>query len=361
VIRFQCECGQPLQAREESAGLAMFCPACGRRTSVPDLAEGIQFAEPAEERPRRPAGVQQEPSAEWNEEWEDRPRRRPPIETSNKAVWSLGLGVLAFFLSILTGIPAIVLGLLGLREIEKSRGRLQGKGLAIGGIVTGGIGTLIFGPLMVLLVVIPLVQRVRQAEARAKSANNLKLMGLAMHKYHDTFQFFPPAAIFDRKDGKPLLSWRVLILPFIEQDQLFNQFHLDEPWDSDHNKPLLSRMPKIYAYPGDDPTSGLTPYQVFVGPMTIFEGKEGHGIIEITDGSSNTILVAEAETPVPWTKPEDLPFDPNKPLPRLGGRHRSTFNALFADGSVHVISTGMSDGTLRALITRNGGEVVAFP
>src|SRR5207302_1956982 len=96
---------------------------------------------------------------------------------------------------------------------------------------------------------LPAVQKVRMAAGRTRSANNLKQMALATINYADAFGRAPAAAICD-KNGKPLLSWRVAILPFIEQDNLYKQFHLDEPWDSDHNKKLLARMPNVYALPG---------------------------------------------------------------------------------------------------------------
>src|SRR5207249_2796575 len=84
----------------------------------------------------------------------------------------------------------------------------------------------------------------RIAGRRTVSQNNLKQIGLAMHNYHDTYRHFPPQALTD-KNGKPLLSWRVAVLPFIEQDNLYRQFKLDEPWDSEHNRKLLERMPKL--------------------------------------------------------------------------------------------------------------------
>src|SRR5262249_51556565 len=97
---------------------------------------------------------------------------------------------------------------------------------------------------------IPAVQKTREAASRMQNQNNLKEMALAMHNYHDVNGKFPPAAICD-KQGKPLLSWRVAILPYVEQDNLYKQFKLDEPWDSEHNKKLIAQMPKVYALPRD--------------------------------------------------------------------------------------------------------------
>jgi hypothetical protein len=201
------------------------------------------------------------------------------------------------------------------------------------------------------------LQKTREAAARAQCANNLKQIGIAMHNYLDNTKTFPAQAVFS-KDGKPLLSWRVLLLPYIEQDALYKEFKLNEPWDSPHNKKLLEKMPKVYADPlmkADKPYT--TFYQGFVGPGAFFEGKNGIRIADITDGTSNTVMVVEAATAVPWTKPDDLPFRPGAAVPKLGGT-ASVFMALFADGSVRTMSKSTSDKTLQAIITRNGGEVI---
>lgn len=200
-----------------------------------------------------------------------------------------------------------------------------------------------------------------EQEARNRSMNNLKMLGLAMHNYASTGgggPTFPPAAI--SKDGKPLLSWRVALLPHLEQKVLYDKFHLDEAWDSPHNKTLLDQIPAVYApviTKKDDP-KGNTYYQVFFGKGALFEGNEGTRFAAITDGTSNTLMVAEASTSVPWTKPEDLPFDKDKPLPKLGGQFEDGFTVVFADCSGKYIKKSIDDQVLRALITRNGGEVI---
>src|SRR5262249_21736661 len=152
-----------------------------------------------------------------------------------------------------------------------------------------------------------------------KSANNLTQIGIALHTYHDTHEAFPTAASYG-KDGKPLLSWRGAILPYIEQVNLYQQVKLDQPWGTEHNRALVQYMPDIYAPVGLKTRAPYTTfYQSFVGPGAFFEGKTGLKITSITDGTSNTLMVVEGEEPVPWTKPDDLPFDPKKPLPRVGG------------------------------------------
>ena len=156
----------------------------------------------------------------------------------------------------------------------------------------------------------------RGAASEMSSANNLKQMVLAMHNYHDTMGSFPAAAIADKND-KALLSWRVAILPYVEQQELYNRFRLDEPWDSDHNKKLLENMPKIYQVPALDGKAAEKPntthYRVFHGKRAAFEGTKGMKLpADFPDGTSNTILIVEAEDAVPWTKPDELPFDPKK-------------------------------------------------
>jgi prepilin-type processing-associated H-X9-DG protein len=199
-------------------------------------------------------------------------------------------------------------------------------------------------------------QRVRKAAARSESQNRLKQLGLAMHNYHSTYGHFPPAAIYD-KDGKPGLSWRVQLLPFLDQQDLYKEFHLDEPWDSAHNKKLLKKMPYLFASPLSEKATTLTPYLAFVGKGTIFPGKKGIRIADILDGTSNTIMFVEGAKQVPWTKPQDLPFDPTKPMPKLG-IVREGFNAAFCDGSVRFFSSRLKWSSLQKMITPDGEEVL---
>jgi hypothetical protein len=178
-----------------------------------------------------------------------------------------------------------------------------------------------------------------------------------MHCYHVTHRTLPPAALVNN-EGQPLLSWRVLILPFIEQDDLYKQFKLDEPWDSPHNMRLLPKMPPVFKpFAGRAIPPDSTFFQVFVGKGAAFEGIRGMRIPDdFPDGSSNTILIVQSESPVPWTKPVDLQYSPERSLPKLGGIFPETFQAAFADGSARTISVSISEKTLRAAITRNGGE-----
>jgi prepilin-type processing-associated H-X9-DG protein len=214
-------------------------------------------------------------------------------------------------------------------------------------------------PVMVALL-LPAVQSAREAARRAQCVNNLKQIGLAMHNYHDANGHFP-RAVADKK-GKALLSWRVAILPYIEQQALYEKFKLDEPWDSPHNRELIQYMPNTYTCPSrSGPEPGTTTYRAFVGNGALFEAAQDTNIANVLDGTSNTLMVVEAKEAVPWTKPDDLPFDPQKPgdLFGCGSPHPGGFNALFADGSVRFLKNSINAMVLRALITRAGGEVVA--
>ncbi len=205
---------------------------------------------------------------------------------------------------------------------------------------------------------VPAVQKVREAANKVTSANNLKQIGIAIHDYEADHRRFPPQAITN-KEGKPLLSWRVEILPYVEQQGLYKQFKLDEPWDSTHNKALLEKMPKVYLHPAANiKEPGMTHYQAFAGPKTVFEPNQKIGFSSLLDGSSNIVMLIDAGEPVPWTKPEDLTYDPKKPLPKLGRLFSTGFNALFCDGHVRTIDHDIDQKFLRQIIERDDGVPV---
>ena len=219
-----------------------------------------------------------------------------------------------------------------------------------------------------LAALLPAVRRAQLTSDRAHASGNLKRIGEAFLMFHDIHTHFP-ADIRD-KAGKPVLSWRVAILPFLDQGELFKEFHLDEPWDSPHNKSLIAKMPAVFAIPGEQPDGpGNTFYRGFAGAGAIFDPKERDGvsIADIVDGISNTMLVAEAKQSMAWTKPQsDIPFDDDqKPerikalLDALGGHSRGGFNGVFCDGAIRFIRSTVALPTIRAIITYAGGEVVA--
>ena len=183
-------------------------------------------------------------------------------------------------------------------------------------------------------------------EQLAKSSNNLKQIALAFHNYNDTYGWLPTNEL--SKDKKPLLSWRVQILPFIEQDHLFKQFKMDEPWDSENNKKLIGQIPEFYVPVRGKADKGMTFYQTFGGKHGWMQPKASIPR-SFPDGTSNTFLVAEAGKPVIWTRPDDMVFD-GKDVPALGGMFDGKFHAAMADGSVARFRKGVNVETLKLLI-----------
>jgi HEAT repeat protein len=215
------------------------------------------------------------------------------------------------------------------------------------------------------------------AAERRRAEKNLGEIAVALMKYEEVNQRFPPAVVYSPQ-GQPLYSWRVLLLPFLDEGELHKQFKLDEAWDSPHNKPLVAKMPAVFAPVRGNKEPGTTRYQVFVGAETAFEGlppglppgvkvppgvqfpaPRGRGIAQISDGTSNTFLVIEAAEAVPWSKPADLPYSAEKPLPRLGGTFPDGFHAAFADGQVFFIPRTLDGKTIRGFITANAGDDVS--
>ena len=331
AISITCACGRRIEASESIAGVLVRCPDCGREQAVP--------------KPALPGEL-------LIDSWES-----AKTATSGKAIASLVLGIL-FFFACLTGVPAILLGRAALREITLSKGRLGGRRMAITGIVLGA-----FGCLFTASLVLPMFRSAGEAARRAQCTNNLKQIALAMHNYHEANGCLPPAAITD-KTGRPLLSWRVAILPYLEARSRYSQFHLDEPWDSPHNLALLEQMPPCYACPSDKTlTPGMTGYQAVVGPRTAFTPDFiPLSFPDFTDGLTSTLLIGESRRSVPWTKPEDLRAAMPLPLNGLGshhGYHNNGFNAAFADGSVRFLKSSIAPSVLSSLLTRNGQEVLS--
>ncbi|MBM3996078.1 MAG: DUF1559 domain-containing protein [Planctomycetes bacterium] len=211
-----------------------------------------------------------------------------------------------------------------------------------------------------------LIVTLQRGPMRAQHISNLKQIALALHNHHDTYKHLPAAAISSRKnaDGKPLLSWRVAILPFIEQEPLYRSFDLDQPWDHPTNKKLIPLMPPVYVMPGVDAEPGMTHYRTLVGPDTMLNPINGNGRLRpqftlgnLPDGTSNTIMIVEAKEPTIWTKPDDLPYDPKGPLPKFGVWDDG-FHVAMGDGSVRFVRANISERTLRSAITCSDGEVL---
>jgi hypothetical protein len=210
--------------------------------------------------------------------------------------------------------------------------------------------------------------KIEAASNRIRSSNNLRQLTIGMHAYHDSMGFFPPASAM-YKDGKAVgLSWRVQLLPYIEQAPLYTQFRLDEPWDSEHNKKLIEKMPAVFAVPGvKTKEKGLTYYQgISSQPMeeqTGFILGARVRIAQIVDGVSNTIAFVEAAEPVIWTKPDDVPFNAKgKMLPLVGGAFPDGFHVAFFDGSVHFVrKKDLTEEVFKTACTIAGGEAPNWP
>ena len=203
-------------------------------------------------------------------------------------------------------------------------------------------------------------EKARESASRAVSMNHLKQIAQAMHMFHGTKNHLPAPAIRGR-DGKPLLSWRVAILPYLNEEALYSQFHLDEPWDSPRNKSLIAKMPEIYREASAKQSAGRTRYLVPVGGGALYSSTDDEPQFkQITDGTVDTIMVVQvpSQDAVVWTKPDDLVFDPKDAKKGLAEEKAGGFNVAFCDGSVRFLRSSIDPKTLKALFTRAGREVV---
>ena len=277
-------------------------------------------------------------------------RSTAPPQPNVLAAAALGLGLLSLCTGLLTGIPAIVCGVLSLSR------RRSGTGTAITGLVLGSVGTL--GSVFILFVTLGAWRKI----SLAKDGNSLQQVGLAV--YWDADAKRRLMAPFARgPDGEPNrgLSWRVQILPYLEEETVYRQFERGQAWDSPANWPASQTVIRQYASTADPP-SVQTRFRVFVGPGTLFEDsaewREDASLARIPDGASQTLMVVESADTVPWASPQELPYQPAAPLPPLGHPNRSTFLVLLADGSVRTLKKSLSPAVLHALITRNVGEAL---
>jgi hypothetical protein len=220
------------------------------------------------------------------------------------------------------------------------------------------------------------------AENRAEAAARLTRIGKAMLDHENTYRAYPAGIV--AKGGALGLSWRVQLLLYLgkEEGELFSRFKLDEPWDSEHNRQLVGKMPAVFASPGKKTAPGMTHLRSFVGEATFLSGTppkdgkapvvstpalpgtpaRGRRISEIIDGTSNTLAVAEAAEPVEWSRPDDLPCygyplrkTPHLPkVPKLGGVYAGGFHGLMCDGNVAFFPADLDEADLRALITASG-------
>lgn len=233
-----------------------------------------------------------------------------------------------------------------------------GSGMVIAMILGGIFLVLVVCGGGLALLLIPAVQKVREAAARAQDQNNMKLIALGIHEQHD--RQMSMSALGRDSNGKlaPGLSWRVSILPYIEQDSLHRSFDFTTAWDSPRNQSAANTTIPPYRTPYDGGPGTSTPYRVFVGGGAVFD-PDGKPIsmTAITDGTANTILFVHATDQVPWAQPKELPYSPTGPLPSFGHKTQTTgANVAMADGSVRFITKSASETSIRAAITRAQGE-----
>lgn len=307
----------------------------------------------------------------------DSPRSGPP-PSNMAATASLVLGILAFFCLGITAPFALIFGLIGLKNAGKTG---TGKGMALAGLGLGAVGLLVMigSGIGIYFLSTMFAKQYRQNAAQQRARNDLRQIGLALHGYHDVNVVMPTAdawpvggQLMPPADVSQRLSWRANVLPFIEQDNLYQRLKFEEPWNGPTNGSITASPVMQYA-DQDTPTSSQTRYRVFVGngamfdePQRIVRGanmrpRRGVSMVAITDGLSNTIMVAQAAQTVPWGQYNELPFDPKGPLPQLGRTDRDYFLVLMGDGSTKIINKNIDPSTLKAAITRNGGEVVFLP
>lgn len=237
-------------------------------------------------------------------------------------------------------------------------------------VLVGVFGFCALGGILVALL-LPAVQTAREAARRMQCGNNLKQIALAMHNYHDAYGSFPPAYTVDEA-GNKLHSWRTLLLPYMDQAAIYDQIDLDQPWNAPENQFLLDTVIPSYACPSH-PTIGspYTQYMVVVGPSagptTMFPGSIPSKLSEVTDGTSNTIMVLEVrDQQVHWAQPDDLTLEQmtraiNQAPDGPGSYHPGGAQAAMGDGSVQFLSQSIDPTVLEHLILRDDGSVVSLP
>jgi prepilin-type processing-associated H-X9-DG protein len=227
-------------------------------------------------------------------------------------------------------------------------------------IVMGFLGVFaVCGGGVLVALLLPAVQAAREAARRNQCSNNLKQIGIALQNYHDVHKTFPPAYTVDA-NGNKMHSWRVLILPFIDDSISHNvaeNYHFDEPWDSPNNQRLGAVAPSIFNCPSSMDDGPTTNYVAVVGEETVWPGDRPLGIRAIRDGTSRTIQVVETiDSGIHWMEPRDLSFAEAEQ--GLRSRHPGGSNAVFADSHVQFLPNDIPPAVLRAMLTREGQESV---
>jgi len=235
------------------------------------------------------------------------------------------------------------------------RVRKAGVSATIIVVAIASLGLLAYG-------IVGSVRAARLAARQSSSNCRLKQLGIALHNYHDQCGTFPPAYFTDA-DGKPMHSWRVLLLPYFEEQglkDLYRQYRFEEPWNSPHNQQLADKTPRLYHSPCDTGHEGEASYLAVVGNETGWPAPQAVTIKGIGDGTVNTIALVEvANSGINWLNPRDLSLDES--LKNDDSQHATGAMHLFFDGSVHFLKRNIDRKVYRALLTANGQEVVTLP
>jgi hypothetical protein len=200
---------------------------------------------------------------------------------------------------------------------------------------------------------------------RSPCFNNLKQISLALQRYDARYGSLPPAYIADQ-NGKPMHSWRILILPFLEQEPLYKEYDFSEPWDGPHNSRLMQRCPKQFrCHEATNQNPSATSYVAVVGNTTMWPGNRGSRLEDIKDGTSNTIMLVEvADSDINWMEPRDLSFEQATKGVNVDKQHGISSNhagivcVAYADGHGTYLVDDVSSEALKALFTIAGGETV---
>lgn len=202
-----------------------------------------------------------------------------------------------------------------------------------------------------LALVPPWLLSAREDARRQACQDNLRRITAALLQYEAQHGSLPPAYLADEQ-GHPLHSWRVLILPFLDQQELYEKYSFDEPWDGPHNRRLAARMPAVFRCPASSGGAPTTSYALVTGPGLVFEADRSLSTdaIAAADGRQHTILVLEnPAAQINWLEPRDLTL----PL-ATGSAHPAVVNAGFADGHVQALSKGIARQVLTSLLKVNG-------
>lgn len=227
-----------------------------------------------------------------------------------------------------------------------------------------GLAILLFCGTLVTSIGLAFLSTARESVRSTQCSNNLREIALALNAYHDAHGTYPPAYLADAK-GKPMHSWRVLVLPFLGQQELFDEYDFSQPWNGPSNRRLLDRMPDVYRCPAEENRASTdTSYAMVVAAGTISDGPTGTARTEISDGTGETLLVVESSpSGIAWLEPRDL--DGNKITyvindPQQAGgirsRHADEANAVTCSARSVTLWSASDEEQVKADTTIAGGE-----